>query len=457
MNAPSQILSGNVGGAVSGITGGASQGVGQDIGSLINALVPAVPIANQYDVQQAANEAQAQAVMDQGYSTQYNNQAQGTLAQTQGALSQAQGTLNQADQANLGQGSNVQNSLALLQAQANGTAPSAAQAQLQAGNDQAVAQQHALANSGNLSQMIGGQRAAMLNAGTLAQSNANQATQLRANQQATGQQAYASGAAQQASTANQNAALQQQQTAQLGSLYGTQAGLGSTYAGAANSAIQNQAATDVSALQTQQQALGQTAQYRAQALGGMMNGAGGLASSILSDENTKTNIQSESTVSRNNSDPSLQTKNRPAYQTDEPTRSQTVSSGFGQRDEAATAAAKPSDDSITGAISRLFSDKDSKKEVKRATMLEKFLDQIEPVSFEYKKTDGVGGRTPGTHLGVIAQQIEKAPGGASMIRETPEGKVIDIPSAVGTLLAAVADSHDRIKEIEELFKTKGKK
>ena len=64
------------------------------------------------------------------------------------------------------------------------------------------------------------------------------------------------------------------------------------------------------------------------------------------------------------------------------------------------------------------------------------------------------GRTPGEHLGVIAQQIEKAPGGKSMVVNTPTGKGIDVPSAVGTLLAAAAETHDRVKDLEELFKSK---
>jgi hypothetical protein len=67
------------------------------------------------------------------------------------------------------------------------------------------------------------------------------------------------------------------------------------------------------------------------------------------------------------------------------------------------------------------------------------------------------GKTPGEHIGVIAQQIEKAPGGKSMIVETPEGKGIDLASAVGTLLAAAAESHNRVQELEDLFKSKMEK
>jgi hypothetical protein len=44
-----------------------------------------------------------------------------------------------------------------------------------------------------------------------------------------------------------------------------------------------------------------------------------------------------------------------------------------------------------------------------------------------------------------------------MIVETPEGKGIDLASAVGTLLAAAAESHNRVQELEDLFKSKMEK
>jgi len=112
---------------------------------------------------------------------------------------------------------------ALLQGAAQGNAPSAAQMQLQAGNDAAINQQMAMANSGNLSQMISGQRNAMQNEANLGQQNANNAAQLRAQEMATARGQYSQGAGQAlgtnlGATTNllglQNQAVQSNSTAQ---------------------------------------------------------------------------------------------------------------------------------------------------------------------------------------------------------------------------------------------------
>ncbi len=61
-------------------------------------------------------------------------------------------------------------------------------------------------------------------------------------------------------------------------------------------------------------------------------------------------------------------------------------------------------------------------------------------------------------MGILAQQVEAAPGGKSMVQDTPGGKAIDVASAVGMLMSAAADSHDRMSSLEDLFKSKrGKK
>lgn len=423
ISAGTNILSGK-GGATdltnlaTGGAGGATSGAGQDIANIVNAVVPEVPIADQSQLQQQIQNSQAQANQNQADSQYLQNKANLQYGSVQQAIGQSQGAINNAQQTN--QGGNVANSLALLQAQANGTAPSAAQAQLQSGKDQAIATQHALANSGNLSQQISGQKTAMDNAASLTQQAANQATQLQATQQQVGQQTYANAAAQQASTANANAQTQQQQAAQQASLYNSQLGAATNYAGQANTANSNAISGQTNALGIQQQALGQTAQNRAQALGGMLNAGGGALA--LSDENSKKNIQD-----------------------DQSNKYDFTYSKIGS--EKSQKIAKSIKDSF-------LSDEDTKKDIKKGSKVEAFLDAIDPVSFEYKDSDGQMGRTPGEHLGVIAQQVEKAPGGASMIVETPEGKGIDLASAVGTLLAAAAQNHNRLEDLEDLFKSK---
>ncbi len=105
------------------------------------------------------------------------------LPGAQNQVNQSIGTLQNAANQGIPQAQqNVQNSYNLQQqtAQGGGPAQQAAQAQLTAGNSQAIAAQHALANSGNLSQMIGGQYQALQNQAQLSQQNANQAAQLQA-------------------------------------------------------------------------------------------------------------------------------------------------------------------------------------------------------------------------------------------------------------------------------------
>jgi hypothetical protein len=102
----------------------------------------------------------------------------------------------------------------------------------------------------------------------------------------------------------------------------------------------------------------------------------------------------------------------------------------------------------------LSSDKNVKENIQNQDKVKSFLDAIEPVTFDYKNPDGQNGKTPGKHLGIIAQQIEKAPFGKSMVMDTPNGKAIDIPSAVGTLLGSAAELNDRISSLEDLFKSK---
>lgn len=100
---------------------------------------------------------------------------------------------------------------------------------------------------------------------------------------------------------------------------------------------------------------------------------------------------------------------------------------------------------INGAASAgaaLVSDRNLKTDIadgKKDT--EGFLEAVRAHRFRYKGDDT-------EHLGVMAQEIEKAPGGKGMVRETPIGKAIDVPQAVGRLLAASSTLHERIKKLE---------
>jgi len=457
----------------------------RDMQDLIERLIPAVPIANQTALndqiaaQQSLANSFAYHQQDQQATanTQLRNiapaisagqsaigNAQNTLGLSQQALGQNQGAINNAqgsvNQANQGLQTIGQPALNTLQSAALGNAPSAAQAQLQVGLDAATRQQQAMANSGNLSQAISGQKAAMDNAALLSQGTANQAAQLRANEMATargqyGQQALGQEGAVQAQAALQQAqtqaqmqaagqqqqqaqlqqaqtAAQQAQTAQQQQLLSELNNQAMGYGSQANQAQQGAMTGETNALGIEQGALGQTAQYRAQALGGMMNAGGGaIGAMAASDENLKTNIKPIDSSNFSKDDIA------------------DISSSFGKIGSTPM-------NNWEIIPQKLSSDESKKKNIKSSNLIDAFLDALDPVSFEYKNPTGDMGQTPGTHMGIIAQQVEKAPGGKSMVVDTAVGKGIDLASAVGTLLAAAAQNHDKVKELEELYKSRDK-
>jgi hypothetical protein len=83
-------------------------------------------------------------------------------------------------------------SLDILQGAASGNAPSRAQGVLQQGLDQSIASQYALAQSGNLSQQVAGQKQAQSNIAQMTQQTANEAGMLRAQEMAAAREGFAS-------------------------------------------------------------------------------------------------------------------------------------------------------------------------------------------------------------------------------------------------------------------------
>jgi len=70
-----------------------------------------------------------------------------------------------------------------------------------------------------------------------------------------------------------------------------------------------------------------------------------------------------------------------------------------------------------------------------------FLAQITPASYRYR-----GFAEP--KVGVMAQDVERSGMGRTIVRDTPAGKAIHIPSATGAMLAALADMHRRVAHLE---------
>lgn len=100
----------------------------------------------------------------------------------------------------------------------------------------------------------------------------------------------------------------------------------------------------------------------------------------------------------------------------------------------------------------LASDEKLKKHVEGAKQdVKKFLDAVSAKKYEYKDTSKPG-TAPGERFGVIAQDLEKSEMGKSLVKDTPQGKMVDTAQGFGALLAAQAEMHERLKKLE-----KGKK
>lgn len=73
------------------------------------------------------------------------------------------------------------------------------------------------------------------------------------------------------------------------------------------------------------------------------------------------------------------------------------------------------------------------------------MDRLQPYSYEYKQGMGL---EPGRHYGIMAQDLESTPMGASAVMETPKGKAIDIKNATGLHFAAEANLNQRLRALE---------
>ena len=80
--------------------------------------------------------------------------------------------------------------------------------------------------------------------------------------------------------------------------------------------------------------------------------------------------------------------------------------------------------------------------------VESFLDALNAYTYEYKDPDAPGADA-GMFAGVMAQDLEKTPMGASFVQDTPNGKMVDYGHGLAAILASQANIHDRLKHLEE--------
>ena len=79
--------------------------------------------------------------------------------------------------------------------------------------------------------------------------------------------------------------------------------------------------------------------------------------------------------------------------------------------------------------------------------VESFLDALNSYKYEYK--DPAAADETGMFVGVMAQDLEKSPMGASFVKDTPRGKMVDYGHGLAAILASQANIHDRLRHLEE--------
>lgn len=99
------------------------------------------------------------------------------------------------------------------------------------------------------------------------------------------------------------------------------------------------------------------------------------------------------------------------------------------------------------ALAGAISDQDKKRRiVEDDDEAVKMLRQLVPATYEYT------GDVPlpeGRYAGVMAQDLERSPMGATMVRETPEGKVVDTQQAAMAALGAAAALQRQVDELKK--------
>lgn len=76
-----------------------------------------------------------------------------------------------------------------------------------------------------------------------------------------------------------------------------------------------------------------------------------------------------------------------------------------------------------------------------------FLASLNARKYRYRDTR-VPGTRPGQRFGIMAQDLERSPMGKSLVLDTPVGKMVDVPMAVGAILASMGNLHRRVGAVE---------
>jgi hypothetical protein len=89
----------------------------------------------------------------------------------------------------------------------------------------------------------------------------------------------------------------------------------------------------------------------------------------------------------------------------------------------------------------------------RASQADQFMDHLHPYSFQYKNPgDEPRDPTGGRYLGVMAQDVERAPEiGHQVVEDTPTGKKISVGAGLSAALASVGRLNERVGALESAY------
>lgn len=102
----------------------------------------------------------------------------------------------------------------------------------------------------------------------------------------------------------------------------------------------------------------------------------------------------------------------------------------------------------TGAALLAKSDARAKDIEGKEPDVDAFMASLRPIAFDYKSGGAGAGEAPGRHIGVRAQDVEKTPEGRTMVKDTPQGKMLDMAKGFGMILASLASLHEKYEDLE---------
>jgi hypothetical protein len=92
--------------------------------------------------------------------------------------------------------------------------------------------------------------------------------------------------------------------------------------------------------------------------------------------------------------------------------------------------------------------KESKNDANK--LVEQFMDALKSYSYNYKEKENNGKENPkGEVTSVMAQDLEKSKLGKKMVKEGPDGKMVDYAQGFAPLFAAIAELNERTKKLEK--------